>query len=239
MALDTVLWPGHGERMYSSILKKLADLDKDVPVTFEQDPLALSWASYHKFVDHGPRWMDLNLVTPDQQDHALAQLTRAYYLGRYAMQALAKGKITEYQRKVYNFLNGGEIKTKDVGMIYKLPYFFNEDRALDQLVTDPRVKALPAAVDIKNRYHPLRHQLTALETVLESRQGGENTLYLWTTEDQHLVMWRVSQTNPLATMVQDLWERGSVTMCGAFIRKTSQRTTGTLQFLELVRPTLA
>jgi len=224
--------------MYSSILKKLADLDKDAPVTFENDPLALSWASYHRFVDHGPRWMDLNLVTPDQQDHALAQLTRAYYLGRYAMQALTNGKITEYQRKVYNFLNGGEIKTKDVGMIYKLPYFFNEDQALDQLVTDDQLR-LPHTPDSTQLRRPITHELQAYQTVLQSRQGGETTLYFWTTANQELVLWRVAQNNPLATLVQDLFERGSVNITGSYITKTQPRTTGLLRFMELVRPTLA
>jgi len=216
----------------------LADLDKDAPVTFEQDPLALSWASYHKFVDHGPRWMDLNLVTPDQQDYALAHLTRAYYLGRYAMQALTNGKITEYQRKVYNFLNGGEIKTKDVGMIYKLPYFYNEDQALDQLATDDQLRP-PLTSDSTKLYQPTTHKLQAYRTVLRSRQGGETTLYFWTTANQELVLWRVAQNNPLATLVQDLFERGSVAITGSYITKTQPRATGLLQFMELVRPTLA
>jgi len=222
--------------MLGNILKDQAD----TPVAFHTDALALSWASYDRFQTHGTRWADLNLMTATEECHEQARLTRSYYLGRYALQVLANGKCSEYQRKTYEFLNTGHVLHRDIGLIYKLPYFYQEDQALDQLAQDPDLRQPPVRDNTKQyQYWPTIHQLTPFRTILESRQGGENTLYLWVTENQELVLWRVKQSNPLATMVQDLFERDSICISGAYCRSSQPRATGTLHFYNLVRPMLA
>jgi hypothetical protein len=210
----------------------------DDPAEFATDPLALSWASYDRFQSHGTRWADLDLMTATEACHEQARLTRSYYLGRYALQVLAKGRCSEYQRKTYEFLNTGHILRRDIGLIYKLPYFYQEDQALDQLAQHADLRE-PSEVTRSIYPWHATHRLTPFGTILESRQAGENTLYLWVTENQELVLWRVKQSNPLLTMVQDLFERESIRITGAYCRTSQQRVTGTLHFYNLVRPMLA
>ena len=59
------------------------------PVNFSDDPIALSWASYHVWKKFpARRWVDLKDVEAHDWDREIAAATRKYYRDRFTVQAL-------------------------------------------------------------------------------------------------------------------------------------------------------
>jgi hypothetical protein len=105
---------------------------------FKHDPVALAIASYRIWRDTGIRWTDLENTTPLEEDVHRAQQLRKYYAGQMTFDALkGSGLKTEFRRKLYAIATNCHTYTKeDIGLLHRLPYFYEEDLTLDSLVND-------------------------------------------------------------------------------------------------------
>jgi hypothetical protein len=118
-------------------IKNTADcttVDQSPKASFSDDPLALSCASYRLYKEQPQfRFTNIDLVKATQEDRNQAQAIRDYYTQRYTMQVLKGGQLTEYQQKTAQFLSGlHHLTTEELGLLYKLPYFYEEDQTYEE-----------------------------------------------------------------------------------------------------------
>lgn len=174
--------------------------------SFSDDPLALSCASWRIFKDTPERrWTNLDVVKATSEDRAMAQQIRDYYNQRYTMQALRGRQLTEYQQKTAQFLSGlYHLKTDELGLLYKLPYFYTEDIGIDSVIesTQSYERSL-------NRTHD-RYTLTPVKQIFRTRKSGETVQFWYRDQDQHAVLIQCKGTDPLLPMLRGLFSQPQI-----------------------------
>ena len=172
--------------------------------TFSDDPLALSCASWRIFKDEPERrWTNLDVVKASQQDREMAQQIRDYYNQRYTMMALKGRQLTEYQQKTAQFLSGlYHLTTDELGLLYKLPYFYTEDIALDFIVTSTDNH------ETSPRREHTEYTLTPVKEVFCTRKGrGEMVQFWYRDQDNYPVLIECKSTDQLLTMLRGLFRQ--------------------------------
>jgi len=182
--------------------------------TFRDDPLALSCASYRIFKnDSVRRFTNIDTVKATAEDRAHAQAIRDYYNARYTMKALRGGTLTEWQSKAAQFLSGMyHLNTEELGMLYKLPYFYEEDLAVDEVIAD----SATCPVSAENRFAAEEQlTLTPLRRVLVTRKGTADVVhYYYLDQDQHAVVVSCPLTNQLNAMMEGLFRQPKICVQG-------------------------
>lgn len=177
-------------------------------ITFSDDPIALSWASYQVWKKFpGRRWVDLREVEAHDHDREMASITRKYYRDRLTMQVLKGKRLTDFQNLLYGIVCGEQPILQDqIGVIMKIPYFYVEDVALDDLFST--TKALQH--DERAFFVPETKEDVVMPRayVFSSRKNNESHNWWWTDSQGHAVLWRASANNPLSSLVKGLYERG-------------------------------
>lgn len=140
-------------------------------LVFKDDPVALAWAGYRLYLrSPGQRWADFDTVEVTEEDRAQAQAIRSYYTGRILMDMMkSKNPTSAFRQKLYGLLIGESgLKKKDIGLLYRLPYFYVEDTELDQVIaeTTPAQTRGSAAVEIAGTF-------TLIKRILVSRKHGD------------------------------------------------------------------
>jgi len=185
---------------------------------FEQDPIALGCAAYRIWTEnHITRWMDFEHVTVTDADHALANNVRTFYRARtdhLLIDILKNGPtaVSEFRKKLSLIVSNQMHKytAQDRGILYKLPYFYYEDTALERLFADNApAEYYRSLMDANPR--PERFQLTLLDSVFVSRKHGE-TMQYWFRDDHSpsLYQWAVKTDNPLHSLVQSIVKRNCI-----------------------------
>lgn len=183
----------------------ILDKDQSPKATFSDDPLALSCASYRIYKEEpARRFVNIDLVKATQEDRVHAQAIRDYYNQRYTMRVLKGGQLTEYQQKAAQFLSGlHHLTTKELGLLYKLPYFYEEDRALEQVV------AITASVkfQLPHLSQLTDYTLAPVVEILKSRKGGESVEFVYRNQHNHAVMIVVRASDNMVHMLQGLFRQ--------------------------------
>jgi hypothetical protein len=188
------------------------------------DPVALSVSVWRSWTKQGPdsteRWMDLKYAKATDQDREMASAIRQYYRNKLMLKALTnttdKTALTEFLQALYQYLNSNDtVTTEQLGMIYRLPYFYAEDQAREQLTLryadhQPQLTThLRTEVNITKTLQPVTK-------ILRSRRGAEMQEFWFETQQQQLVLLPVSVSNPLLTLADSLYQQDSVTVTGYF-----------------------
>lgn len=187
------------------------------PVNFGgEDPLALSWAAYNNWIAvQGIRFTPLTDIKPEDEDYSLAEKTRAYYRDKLAIKALKGETLTKFQSDLYGMLNGSEFMSDQIGMLYKLPYFYIEDQAHDRIFEKTH--------NLKNFHAPGAQRiclLSPIEKILVSRRNAERYEYWFRDVNQHAVCIVVAANNPLRSIVNSVYNRHEPTaLKGTYIAK--------------------
>lgn len=185
-----------------------------VSIKFKDDPVALSCAVKRIWQEgHGPRWYNLEDGGGDihvtDSDRYQATDIKNYYSRRYTLKALT-GKLTEFQAKLANFLvNEKTLTINEVGLLYRLPYFYQEDLAIDRLIglADHSVPWSNTAVNLEDINAT---RLRFVERVFHSRRSGEIHQYWFLTPDNRLVVQSVDEKNPLIHMADSIFKQETV-----------------------------
>lgn len=171
------------------------------PISFNDDPVALTCTVYRMWKSGGSRWTDFDNVKPEEQDYTKAQELRRYYGGTMTFDALkGQGLRTSFRQKLYAIASNCHSYTKeDVGLLYRLPYLYEEDLCLD---------------DLKERYKTVDHYTQPVEitgeftldrTMLHSRRSGEHYHYwLYSQHQYYLYNVVVRHDNPLRSVLESL-----------------------------------
>lgn len=181
--------------------------------TFHDDPLALSCASYRIYKNEpARRFVNIDTVKATAEDRVHAQAIRDYYNARYTMKALRGTPLTAYQQKAAQFLSGMyHLTTEEVGMLYKLPYFYEEDLATDAIVSET-----VSCQETQGQVIPEELMtLVPLKRVLVTRKGTADMIhYYYLDQDQHAVMLKCPATNTLNPMMEGLFRQPRIRVSG-------------------------
>jgi hypothetical protein len=162
--------------------------------------VALTCGSYRTFLETSLRWAELNDVTVTDQDRVQAVRIRKYYSDRILMAAVAaKGEMSDFRRKLYGLLIGQSgIKKRDIGLLYRLPYFYAEDTAMDQVMEQTESAT-------GTRRHDVHGTFQVVKRIVVSRRSSE-TVQLWLQKDSDTVPYMIASKldNPFLHLVESI-----------------------------------
>ena len=188
--------------------KDIAQLEStpQQPVVFKDDPVAMAIAVHRRWKENnrtGDRWADLETAQISAEDRQVSAELRKYYADRIMMTMLGNNNISAFRRKLYGVVtNSLSLNKTDIGLLYRLPYFYEEDLALDRVVvqTQPVMRREPT-----ERIHGL---FTVIERIYRSRRAGDYT-QLWMTRKGSTApyMLTIKADNPYHKLVVNLLEQ--------------------------------
>jgi hypothetical protein len=177
--------------------------DPEPDMTFNDDPVALAWAAYRVYLANpANRWADFADVEVTDQDRVQAQEIRSYYTGRILMDTMkSKNPMSEFRKKLYGLLIGETgLKKKDIGLLYRLPYFYVEDTALDQVIAQTQSASVMFGMELAGTF-------TLIKRILVSRRSGDFVQF-WLRHHKRSepFMIVVKTDNPLLTLLEGILE---------------------------------
>lgn len=181
---------------------------KEVPdAHFSDDPLALSVTSYLIWKNNPHRrWVPVSEVgRPTMEAREMAQEMRKYYLQRSTMKVLSGQTPTDFQYKMNAFLADiRPLKIDEQGLLYRLPYFYQEDLALDRI--------FEGAEQIENDgpilYSVTNHTtLTPIMEVLKSRRSGDFCQFWFYDTGNQRCVYEVKSDNKLLSLFRSLFKQ--------------------------------
>lgn len=154
------------------------------------DPIALACASRELWLKNpaGGRWHNLNHLLVTDDNLAMANNIRKYYQGRITVSVLRQGnRISEFRRKLLGVINDSTVLPhKDIGLIYRLPYFYAED-----LVTDSVIEQTESARPVVTQR--ITDQFSLVATGMRSIKTGDYTqFWLRSQSYQSQAAWQIT-----------------------------------------------
>jgi hypothetical protein len=192
---------------FQNILDEFEDFDrrnyKEPPpklIKLPDDPVVLACASYRMYLENPRhRWLDFESVIIWQDDREQAEHLKAYYREQFKettfrmLKNVNHAGLSSFRRKLYQLVNGDlTITDKEIGLLYRLPYFYAEDLSLDSVaaVTKSVPEHLPA--------HKQVLKLHLFKKILRSRSSKEINQFWFTEEtNSHAYMIPISVDNVL------------------------------------------
>jgi hypothetical protein len=198
--------------MTMTMEKLLGEIEQ--PIQFAHDPLVLSTESYLRYRarrddpethNFASRYHDLDTLDPSDQAHELAVKIRRYYLDSLCFQRLRNQPISEFRQKLYSFLMGQhQLKNSELGMVYKLPYFYAYDQELLDIChgTTSVTDNTPSSLWRTKLLTPL-HRMTR-----DVREKGTKIAYWWLDEQKQAVtMEATNYQRDLVSIMDGLFQR--------------------------------
>jgi len=185
----------------------------DPVIVFAHDPVACACASYRIWKSNpSSRWNDLDVMVPAPEDIAKAEQLKRYYRERLIIESLTKmgsNNRSEFRRKLGMLVvNELPITNREIGMLHRLPYFYQEDLDIDAVVdeTNHNIKK-----PFPNGYLIQNYTLIPLRRVLRSRNSGDYFHYWFKdTTYNHPHNLVVKADNPLMPLTDDLFKRAEL-----------------------------
>jgi hypothetical protein len=182
---------------------------------FSDDPVALSIQSYLIWRNNpARRWVpvdEVGRVTPEARD--MAHDLRKYFLHRNTMKVLQGQTPTEFQYKMNGLLTDiRPLQQDELGLLYRLPYFWQEDLALDQVFEGAaHINVTPPGANPPEwRVVTTHAQLIPIREVLKSRKSGDFVQFWFKTNDGERYMYAVRADNALISVFRSLFKRESM-----------------------------
>lgn len=184
-------------------------------LTFQDDPVAMACAVYRSWKTHQTaQFQDLeeSLIMPE--DRICADAIRQYYIAKFVELALRGQSLSQFRLKLAEVLDGRrQLKKSEVGMLYRLPYFYDEDVTTDWIYENTAVDH--TVNHFRDRDQVLnRLTLTPLRRVMRSQRSGDVVKYWFVDQHQHPVMISVAKNNPLNSLMESLWSMQQLQVTG-------------------------
>jgi len=180
-------------------------------ITLPHDAVASACASYRMYQENPiQRWADFASVKVQQQDQDQAEKLKQYYNKRFVqttfdqLKSTTHRNLTEFKQKLYQLIIGQLVITdQEIGLLYRLPYLYHEDMALDQIAATTESAAVQGMAPV---YHG--GTFTLIKQVLKSRSAGEFKQY-WFTRDHapYAYMLPIKTDNILSHMFDKLTQQ--------------------------------
>jgi len=171
-------------------------------LTLNEDPFALSWASYRYWTQGLGRWPSFDILEVQDTDRTKGQAMRSYYHGRLVWDQIKKSRpLSDFRARLSELLRGTDSMVEsDLGILYRLPYFWVEDQCHDRVFDHrPRMSVLPT------RHNDRTLDLELIDSVLISRRSRERTQYWFDVSGTSVpAMLTVTEDNPLKSLLNSV-----------------------------------
>jgi hypothetical protein len=183
--------------------------EKPLPtITLPSDPVACACASYRVWKENpARRWEDIETVVVWQDDIEEAERLKKYYRDRMIIEALKStngAARSQFKQKLARLVvNELPITKKEIGLLCRLPYFYEEDQELDSIVAETDDSAVQGTM-----CHAYTAEFTPLKKVLVSRSTGDYYHYWFTDANRTPYNFVIKTDNPLRSMFESMYTRG-------------------------------
>lgn len=201
-------------------ISRVATTTPPAQLELNNDPIVLSCSAYrsHKF-GISPKWQDFNTCKITPEDVELSHLIKRYYRDKIMLRRLKTDtSLTKFQTRLYEILSGSTIYNTDLGLLYRLPYFYEEDRQLDIV----RTTSTSLTVPDRTQHHATIKQTKLVRPtvkVYQGRHSNEICQYWWTDESNHAVVLNVKLNNTLLELIDSLFSKTAVSFHGNYYVK--------------------
>lgn len=231
-----------GSNSHQVLLDDFGSLDRRTPeaplavIKFKQDPVAAACASYRIWSESpANRWQDLESVNVTQEDIQRAEQLKKYYREKLVMESLTSMRNvnrSEFRRKLAQLVVNELVYTKkELGLLYRLPYFYQEDLDLDAIVAETDCKLATEVVSAKEVHG---YELAPLRRILRSRASGEYYHYWFrdtTYNRPHNLV--VRHDNPLRSLIDGLFKQSQIRIDGLLFAKSFRGYHQSKQYYQL------
>ena len=194
---------------------------KEKETEFKEDPLVLAvslkelWSRTGEYISMEDLRV-LENITDDIRERAEA--VRKYFTKKFFWQNLKNSNhLSDYRRRVCYLLENHvrTCKDQDIGIYFKLPWFYEEDIVYEDLKKQYSTSDLPRIV-YGNKAPKDTLKLTYLKTSF-SYQRKRKVERFWFTNGKYLYSMEIESTNPLIYMLKDKLESASEHTLNTFI----------------------
>lgn len=208
------------DTIFGEFEKALEPLTATV-VTFKHDPIVLACASYRTWVVYGSRWRDLDQMNPLPEDYDMATKVRNYYRAKITWEQLKSSDpfqrpMSDFRKKLMGIIEGThQITTKDLGILYRLPYFYAEDTAKDAVFEGYSTVELS-----RDNQHTGTYTFGLVSEILVSRKRYESVQFWLRSEELPVPCVVVAQKeNTLLPLLQSVVRRGPIQLSARLFPK--------------------
>lgn len=196
------------------------DTSKD-PVTMPVDALALSCCAWRLGQANNTEYgfqsehVKENLL-PEDFEHA--ELVRKYYSKKIVWSQLNGKQVSPFRAELLAYLhNDPKVISESIcGMIYRLPFFYQEDQVIDRLMSQADVS--PLKVDLK--FESKTKSLKPMEITKRRSKRDKSNNYWFLDEDRRLCSITVAMPNPLEHLWLDLFDSSAIIkITGRYVEK--------------------
>ncbi len=191
-------------------------------IKLPHDPVACACASYRVWKENpSRRWAELETVVVWQDDIEEAERLKKYYREHMVMEALTSPNgvsRSQFRQKLAKLVvNELEITKDEIGLLLRLPYFYEEDQALD-FVMEQTDSSKVSYQDPGSTLFETK--LTPLEKILVSRRAGEYYHYWFVDNKKTPYKLVIKSDNPLIKLFEGLFLQQSMTVNAKLYPKT-------------------
>ena len=183
----------------------------DRVIQFEDDPIALSCANYRLGQTGYGHYHDFDMLTAEPEDRQQAQNIRNYYRAKITWELLARTQQqqspTPFRQKLMGIIeNTYQITQNDLGILYRIPYFYQEDTEHDAIFT-----GLPKYEIIRTLGKDIEETFVLMQQVAVMRRSRDTVQY-WLRAEKTIVpcMTVIDSKNMLKPLLDSVLSRGSV-----------------------------
>ena len=180
-------------------------------ITLPDDPIALGCASYRLGLAGQGQYHDFDHLQVMPEDRNMALDIRNYYRAKITWQMLkntdAQKPISEFRRKLMGIIeNTHEITQADLGILYRVPYFYAEDCEHDAIFAD-----LPEYSIVQVPAKDIESTMTLSRRVAVLRRSRSVTQYWFRVENTVVPCCAtIDNQNVLRPLFDSIVSRGPV-----------------------------
>lgn len=183
----------------------------DVVKCRHADPVAAAHASWRLAQNGGTAWADLDDVTVLPEDEQAAQRIRAYYGPNISMRVLKNLPVSPFRVKLAKFLLGEiQLTEGEIGLAYRLPYFYYEDLEIDRV--SQQWPGVTDHAEYANMLSRARNQNLGVELTLQpeahvysSRRGQSKNQWIFSTQIPRVAfVWATTANTELDQVIGSL-----------------------------------
>jgi hypothetical protein len=205
----------------NDIFNDIEHIKSSPVIKLPDDPIALGCASYRLGLKGLGQYHDFDNLAVQSEDREMAQNIRNYYRAKITWQMLKNTNeqrpVSEFRRKLMGIIERThDITQADIGILYRIPYFYVEDREHDAIFAD-----LPEYSIVQTPAKNLESTMTLTRRVQVLRRTRSVTQYWFSVENTVVpCMATIDNQNVLRHLFDSIVDRGPVRLEAHWYPKT-------------------
>jgi hypothetical protein len=196
---------------------------------FTEDPLLISCTLY-RLVSENPEsntyrclglteHQDKIIAKITDQDRIFAEIVRSYYKSKLLVAKLRGQNFSKFKNDLESYLNtvSDKISNKYVGLIYKLPYFYEYDMKLSEIF-EGEYKSIDKDYLTKDHVRSTV-ELSFIGKADNGQKKSRNYEYWFKDQFDNRVRLLLEKTNPIISLWEHTLKAGNISIDSRFVVK--------------------